>query len=112
MNKPFREGHQTALVKNVVSPVDVREKGLSPLAVHPFRFWVGVIYETLTVEAKYEVNGIAGQTLRRMDGLQMKSMYSSGDHPRLRKACRFVFAHPEECVLGQCSLASPTEYTF
>ena len=47
-----------------------------------------------------------------MDWLQMKSMHSSGDHPRLMKACRFVFARPEECVLGQCSLASPMEYTF
>lgn len=59
-------------------------------------------------KVKDEVNGIAGQTIRRMDGLQMKSMYSSGDHPRLMKACRFVFARPEECVLGQCSLSSPT----
>ena len=56
--RPLRKGHQTALVKNVVSPVDAREKGLCPLAVHPFRyraigsiaesalpfrFWVGVV---------------------------------------------------------------------
>jgi len=73
---------------------------------------VGVVFDTLTEEAKNEVNGISGQTVRRMDWLQMKSMYSSGDHPRLMKACRFVFARPEECVLGQCSMVSPTEYTF
>ena len=56
--RPLRKGHQTELAKNVVSPVDVREKGLCPLAVHPFRyraigsiaepalpfrFWVGVV---------------------------------------------------------------------
>ena len=63
-------------------------------------------------KVKNEFNGITGQTIRRMDGLQMKSMHSRGDHPRLMKACRFVFARPEECVLGQCSLASPMEYTF
>ena len=34
--RPLRKGHQTELAKNVVSPVDVREKGLCPLAVHPF----------------------------------------------------------------------------
>lgn len=34
--RPFRKGHQTELAKNVVSPVDAREKGLCPLAVHPF----------------------------------------------------------------------------
>jgi len=61
---------------------------------------------------KNEVKGIAGQTTRRMDGLQMKSVYSNGDHPRLMKACRFVFARPEECLLDQCSLASPTEDTL
>lgn len=36
--RPFRKGHQTELAKNVVSPVDAREKGLCPLAVHPFRY--------------------------------------------------------------------------
>ena len=36
--RPFRKGHQPELAKNVVSPVDVREKGLCPLAVHPFRY--------------------------------------------------------------------------
>jgi len=56
--RPLREGHQAALAKNVVSPVDAREKGFCSLAVHPFRyraigsiaesalplrFWVGVV---------------------------------------------------------------------
>jgi len=36
--RPFRKGHQTELAKNVVSHVDAREKGLCPLAVHPFRY--------------------------------------------------------------------------
>ena len=36
--RPLRKGHQTELAKNVVSPVDAREKGLCPLAVHPFRY--------------------------------------------------------------------------
>ena len=60
--RPFRKGHQTELAKNVVSPVDSREKGLCPLAVHPFRyraigsiaepalpfrFWVGVVLRYL-----------------------------------------------------------------
>lgn len=68
--------------------------------------------EQARTKVKNEVNDIAGQTIRRMDGHQMKSMYSSGNRPRLMKACRFVFARSLECVLGQCSIASPTEYTF
>ena len=83
--RPLREGHQTALAKNVVSPVDAREKGLCPLAVHPFcyraigsiakpalpfRFWVGIVFDTLTAEAKNEVNGIAGQTKDEWTGFR------------------------------------------
>ena len=46
-----------------------------------------------------------------MDSLQMLSMCAMRSS-LAAEASRSVFAYPEVCVLYQCSIASPMEYTF
>ena len=66
-----------------------------------------LLYE---VKMKSEIE-LERQTSRRMDLLQMLSMYAMRSS-LADEASRSVFASPEVGVLGQCSFASPMKYTF